>query len=88
MKSKMDLAQSLWIGMEMDVFMKQSGSIRVVCAMVFAAIFAGELAYAGGVGLYEFGSPDVGLAGAGRASRARTSRRIGIGDVKTTVHPC
>ncbi|MCX5880359.1 MAG: OmpP1/FadL family transporter [Deltaproteobacteria bacterium] len=52
------------------------GLIRVLCTVAFALVFAGGTARAGGIGLYEFGSPDVGLAAAGYAARAQDASTV------------
>jgi long-chain fatty acid transport protein len=41
-----------------------------------ATLLAGGLAHAGGIALYEFGSPDVGLAAAGYAARAQDASTV------------
>ncbi len=56
--------------------MKRSGSIRVLCFACLAAVLAGGPAWAGGISLYEFGSPDVGLAAAGYAARAQDAATV------------
>jgi len=45
--------------------MKRSGVLGVLWFPVLAAVFACGPAWAGGISLYEFGSPDVGLAAEG-----------------------
>jgi len=50
--------------------MKRSALYRVMAIAFLATVLAGGLAHAGGIALYEFGSPDVGLAAAGYAARA------------------
>jgi long-chain fatty acid transport protein len=52
------------------------GLMGVLYATVFAAVIAGGIARAGGLGLYEFGSPDVGLAAAGYAVRAQDAATV------------
>jgi hypothetical protein len=81
-------AQSPWIGMEMDVFMKQSGSIRVVCAMVFAAIFAGELAYAAGIGLLRVRFTRCWVGGSRQSIPISDVKKNRYREGKTAVHPC
>src|SRR5512135_3892231 len=50
--------------------------VRVLCCLALAAVFAGGPAWAGGISLYEFGSPDVGLAAAGYAARAQDAATV------------
>jgi long-chain fatty acid transport protein len=52
------------------------GFIRVYCTIAFSLVIAGGTARAGGLGLYEFGSPDVGLAAAGYAARAQDAATV------------
>jgi long-chain fatty acid transport protein len=47
-----------------------------MCSLVFAAAIAGGQAWAGGIALYEFGSPDVGLASAGYGARAQDASTV------------
>lgn len=56
--------------------MKRSGLLVLLCSLVLAAIFTGGSAWAGGISLYEFGSPDVGLAAAGYAARAQDAATV------------
>ena len=56
--------------------MKRSGLLGLLCSTVLAAVLAGSPAWAGGIGLYEFGSPDVGLAAAGYAARAQDAATV------------
>jgi len=56
--------------------MKRSGLLVLLCSLVLAAIFTGGSARAGGIMLYEFGSPDVGLAAAGYAARAQDAATV------------
>lgn len=55
---------------------KRNRLIKVWCLMVFAAVVSYGTARAGGLGLYEFGSPDVGLAAAGYAARAQDASTV------------
>jgi long-chain fatty acid transport protein len=50
--------------------------MRALCCLVLAAVFTGGTARAGGISLYEFGSPDVGLAAAGYAARAQDAATV------------
>jgi len=56
--------------------MKRSGLLGLLCSLVLAAVFTGGSAWAGGISLYEFGSPDVGLAAAGYAARAQDASTV------------
>lgn len=56
--------------------MARPGSVRMACLAVLAAILAGGPAWGGGISLYEFGSPDVGLAAAGYAARAQDAATV------------
>ncbi len=56
--------------------MKRSGVLGVLWFPVLAAVFACGPAWAGGISLYEFGSPDVGLAAAGYAARAQDASTV------------
>jgi long-chain fatty acid transport protein len=47
-----------------------------ICCLALAAVFAGGPAWAGGVMLYQFGSPDVGYANAGYAARAQDASTV------------
>ncbi len=48
----------------------------ILCHAVLAVLCAGGGAWAGGISLYEFGSPDVGLAAAGYAARAQDASTV------------
>lgn len=50
--------------------------IVILCSTVLSALFAGGPAWAGGVMLYQFGSPDVGYAAAGYAARAQDAATV------------
>lgn len=50
--------------------------MRILCCLAFAAVFAARPAWAGGIMLYQFGSPDVGLAAAGYAARAQDAATV------------
>ena len=56
--------------------MSRRGLIRSMCFLVLAAVFAGGPAWAGGIMLYQFGSPDVGYAAAGYAARAQDAATV------------
>jgi long-chain fatty acid transport protein len=56
--------------------MSRQGLIRSMCFLVLAAVFVGGTAWAGGIMLYQFGSPDVGLAAAGYAARAQDAATV------------
>jgi long-chain fatty acid transport protein len=51
--------------------MKRSGWMKILYCVVLLAVSSGGQAWAGGIMLYQFGSPDVGLAAAGYAARAQ-----------------
>ena len=55
--------------------MKRQTLITGLCS-VMLAVLAGGPAWAGGVMLYQFGSPDVGLAAAGYAARAQDASTV------------
>jgi len=48
----------------------------MLCSAILVVLFAGGSAWAGGIMLYEFGSPDVGLAAAGYAARAQDASTV------------
>jgi len=50
--------------------------IKALCSVILAVFFACGSAHAGGISLYEFGSPDVGLASAGYAARAQDASTV------------
>lgn len=56
--------------------MKQAKGIKIFGAVFLLIIFLCKSAYAGGILLYEFGSPDVGLAAAGWAARAQDASTV------------
>ena len=56
--------------------MKQAQWIKVFGAIFLVAVFLSGAAWAGGISLYEFGSPDVGLAAAGYAARAQDAATV------------
>jgi len=56
--------------------MKAPGLIKLLCCLALAAIFAAGPAWAGGIMLYQFGSPDVGYAAAGYAARAQDASTV------------
>lgn len=47
-----------------------------LCCLVMAVVFVCGHAWAGGIMLYQFGSPDVGYAGAGYAARAQDASTV------------
>lgn len=49
---------------------------RIIYSIIFVAVFFCKFAQAGGIALYEFGSPDVGLAAAGFAARAQDASTV------------
>jgi long-chain fatty acid transport protein len=55
---------------------RRSGLMRILGSAVLAAVFAAGPAWAGGISLYEFGSPDVGYAAAGYAARAQDASTV------------
>jgi len=56
--------------------MKRSGWIYLFYALCLITVFMSGPAWAGGVMLYQFGSPDVGLAAAGYAARAQDAATV------------
>ncbi len=56
--------------------MKRMHGMRILCFLALAVVFAGGPAWAGGVMLYQFGSPDVGTAAAGYAARAQDAATV------------
>ena len=56
--------------------MKRSEMSRVICLAFLAIVLVGGSAHAGGIMLYEFGSPDVGMAAAGYAARAQDASTV------------
>lgn len=56
--------------------MKRREWIRTTCAVLLATLCMCGSAWAGGIMLYEFGSPDVGLAAAGYAARAQDASTV------------
>ena len=56
--------------------MKRTGLIKILCFMLLVSVLASGSVYAGGIALYEFGSPDVGLAAAGSAARAQDASTV------------
>ena len=56
--------------------MKRTGWMRVLCCLALTAVFPGGPAWAGGIMLYQFGSPDVGFAAAGYAARAQDASTV------------
>ena len=55
--------------------MKRSGWV-LLCCLALALVFSVGSAWAGGIMLYQFGSPDVGLAAAGYAARAQDAATV------------
>ena len=64
------------INLKGELKMKNLKLIVLYCCLLVASVFAGGPAWAGGVSLYEFGSPDVGLAAAGYAARAQDASTL------------
>jgi long-chain fatty acid transport protein len=56
--------------------MKRKRWMKTLCFLALAGVFAGGTAWAGGVMLYQFGTPDVGLAAAGYAARAQDAATV------------
>ena len=56
--------------------MKRSALFRIITAIFLASVLVVGSAHAGGIMLYEFGSPDVGLAAAGYAARAQDASTV------------
>ena len=56
--------------------MKRKRWMKILCFLALAGVFAGGAAWAGGVMLYQFGSPDVGYAAAGYAARAQDAATV------------
>jgi len=56
--------------------MKRICPIKVLVAIYLVIFFVNGLAFASGIVLYEFGSPDVGLAAAGYAARAQDASTV------------
>jgi len=57
--------------------MKRTGRISLIIAAFFMALgLGGAPAQAGGIGVYEMGTPDVGLAAAGWAARAQDASTV------------
>jgi long-chain fatty acid transport protein len=56
--------------------MKKSVWISLLCTFMMATLSVGGPAWAGGVMLYQFGSPDVGYAAAGYAARAQDASTV------------
>ncbi len=50
--------------------------VRILCFLALAGVFAGGTAWASGIKLYQFGSPDVGYAAAGYAARAQDAATV------------
>ncbi len=55
---------------------KTQGLIRVFCTVTLAVVVAAGTTFAGGLGIYEMGTPDVGLAAAGYAARAQDATTV------------
>jgi long-chain fatty acid transport protein len=56
--------------------MKRAALFRIIVLVFLFSMRAGGSAWAGGISLYEFGSPDVGLAAAGYAARAQDAATV------------
>ncbi len=55
---------------------KTKGILRIVAALFIATALCSAPAWAGGIALYEMGTPDVGLAAAGWAARAQDASTL------------
>ena len=49
---------------------------RITCCLLLSIMFSGGPAWAGGIMLYQFGSPDVGTSAAGYAARAQDASTV------------
>ena len=56
--------------------MGRKGSTNILCFMLLVSVLSSGSVYAGGISLYEMGSPDVGLAAAGYAARAQDASTV------------
>ena len=56
--------------------MKRKRWMKILCFLALAGVFVGGPAWAGGIMLYQFGSPDVGYAAAGYAARAQDAATV------------
>jgi long-chain fatty acid transport protein len=56
--------------------MMRSVWLSLLCTLTIAVVFAAGPAWAGGIMLYQFGSPDVGTAAAGYAARAQDASTV------------
>jgi long-chain fatty acid transport protein len=56
--------------------MMRSVWFSLLCTLTIAVVFAAGPAWAGGIMLYQFGSPDVGTAAAGYAARAQDASTV------------
>jgi long-chain fatty acid transport protein len=56
--------------------MKRLKMLKFLVSLFLVTMFTCGSVYAGGLGLYEFGSPDVGLAAAGSAARAQDASTV------------
>ena len=56
--------------------MKGARLMWILCCLVLTAVFVAGPAWAGGIMLYQYGSPDVGLAAAGYAARAQDASTV------------
>ncbi|HOM77349.1 MAG TPA: outer membrane protein transport protein, partial [Anaerohalosphaeraceae bacterium] len=56
--------------------MRQTRWIKFLGSFLLASLLFNGPAFAGGISLYEFGSPDIGLAAAGWAARAQDAATV------------
>ncbi len=56
--------------------MKKEKRISLIMAVFFVVLGLGAVAWAGGLAVYEMGTPDVGLASAGWAARAQDAATL------------
>jgi len=54
----------------------RQGLNRSMCFLVLAVVFVGGPAWAGGIMLYRFASPDVGYPAAGSAARVQDAATV------------
>lgn len=56
--------------------MKRTGIFPILCCWILPVVLGAAPAWAGGIMLYQFGSPDVGLSMAGYAARAQDAATV------------
>jgi long-chain fatty acid transport protein len=61
---------------EGELTVKRSGMLKSLLGFFFVTMLTCGSAFAGGLSLYEFGSPDVGLAAAGSAARTQDASTV------------